>query len=144
MKNLEKFNLEIAPLDIVVSVYPTEVKASSLIKPDTVRPGRERFEQSVPLVVTMVGEGVNTDPESRFKLNVGDLVYVHEMHLHSCVKLGMDEERTWKNPIIMPAFAVAAKVPYTKEWETIFQEVVDKTEATIKAREERIAATAKK
>lgn len=144
MKNLEKLNLQIAPLDIVVVYYPTEVKASSLIKADAPNPRRSTFELSVPLVVVMVGERVNSDLDSRFKLNVGDYVYIQDMHMLSCCKLGIDEERTWKNPIIAPAFAVAAKVIYTEDWETKFQEVVDKTEANIKAREERIASGNKK
>jgi hypothetical protein len=138
MKNLEKFELDIPKNHIIVTFFPTPDEVTSLIitAKDTKQNNQEK--PSVPCVVA----GINVDQEENdLKLSVGDLVYVKPEFISSCFKLIVDAERSWKNPIIAPSFTIIAKVTGAKcaEFIASFEEGVEKTEASITAKETRLA-----
>ena len=138
MKHLETFNLEINPNDVIAVAFPTEGEVTSLIidKATKEKINRE-FPYARPLVIAKVGSNVGKE-ENTLNLKVGDMVFIKEEFKHSAVLLGFDSERRWKNPIICPAYAIAAKVLYTEEYEKDYVNVADKIEESIKLKEERL------
>lgn len=138
MKYLETFNLEVQPNDIIVVHFPTKEETSSLILSKTARAGeRQGFPFARPMVVAKVGSNVGKE-DLTMQIAVGDMVFIKNEFAHSSILLGFDEHRTWKNPVIVPAYAVAAKAIYTEDYEKEFEEIVEKVEIAIIEREERL------
>jgi hypothetical protein len=138
MKYLENFNLEINKNDLIVVAFPTATEATSLIIDKATRDKiNKEFPYARPLVVAKVGENVGKD-ETTMELKRGDMVFIKEEFKHSAILLGFDPERRWKNPIIVPAYAIAAKVIYTEEYEADYTSIADRIEENIKLRQEKI------
>jgi hypothetical protein len=141
MKSLEQFKLEIPKDHIIVTFYPQESEITSLIVEPSARGAK--FIAARPAVVALsnLSDGVEG-----LKPQVGDFVFLKEEHVHSAMLLGKDEERRWKNPIIVPVYSIGAilrdeeQITYYKEH---YDVLAEKMEASIVARNERMKSKAK-
>jgi hypothetical protein len=133
---LPKFNLELPKGHIIVVDYPTEGEITSLIVSKQTQDAiNQSFKEAKPLVVAAVGEL----DETSMVVKEGDMVFIKPDFKHTAVMLPFDNDRRWLNPIIIPAYGIAAKVVYTETYENKYAEIVEKVEANIKLKKARLA-----
>jgi hypothetical protein len=146
MKKLENFNLTIDADDLILVSPPAPEEASTFIlSKQALKEARENAARiSKPFVVAAVGENA---AKAFGGLKRGDYVFAKNYMQDVASLVVFDEERRWKNPIISPIGAVAAKITYTEQYEAEYDELIDKVEYAIVIRakkQEEIDAKTKK
>jgi len=141
MRNLEKFeNLAIADTELILVAYPSKEAASKLYLDEQTKRDIKRMPKARPMVIAKVGANVTDNPEMPIKgLKAGDFVFVTEMITAQGMLLGFDEERMWKNPIVVTAFAVSCKIIYAEDWENEYDTIADAVNEKIAEHEAKLA-----
>ena len=136
MKKLENFNLTIDADDLILVTAPAIEEASTIIlsKAALAEARKNASIISKPFVVSAVGENA---AKAFGGLKRGDYVFAKNYMQDVASLVIFDEDRRWKNPIISPIGAIAAKVTYSEQYEAEYDELIEKVENAIIVRAEK-------
>jgi len=131
MKWLDTFeNLNITGDSVILVIVPVKAEASKLYLDRGTKEAINKPRIARPMVVAKVGENVT-------RYRVGDFVFISNDAAQQSMLLVFDEERSWKNPVIINSWLLdtGAKLVYSEEYEKEYTAIIEQIEEKIAADE---------